>query len=175
MSSNDHILERKVIHAGDVFIKEGQEHARAYLVQTGLVRSFTIDNDQKVIVAEYEPGRIIGETCLMVDEPMNMSYEAVEESVVVTITRQDFQHKIRRIDKDIMKILDHVMIKLNYQDAQALDYAKKNSKIDPAALDMVKALLTGMPEEKKFQYEKAILPHVNAMIKEIKRLKKQDK
>lgn len=171
MSTSEQVLERKVIHAGDVFIKEGQEHARAYLIQTGLIRAFIMENDKKVIVAEYEPGRIIGETCLMVDEPMNMNFEAVEDSVVVTITRQDFQNKIRRINKDIMKILEHVMNKLNYQEMTAIDDAKRKNKVDPDALKMVAALTTGLPEEKKFQYEQAILPHVNAMIKEIKRLK----
>lgn len=171
MSTGEQVLERKVIHAGDVFIKEGQEHARAYLIQTGLVRAFIMENDQKVIVAEYEPGRIIGETCLMVDEPMNMNFEAVEDSVIVTITRQDFQSKIRRINKDIMKILEHVMNKLNYQEMTAIDDAKRKNKVDPDALKMVAALTAGLAEEKKFQYEQAILPHVNAMIKEIKRLK----
>ncbi|GJL86143.1 MAG: hypothetical protein DHS20C02_19180 [Micavibrio sp.] len=169
------VFDRNVIHAGKVFIKAGEEHARAYMVQTGLVRSFVMDSDMKVEVAEYQPGRIIGETCLMVDEPMSMSYEAVTDSTVITITRQDFQKKIARIDKNIMTILHHVMDKLNYQDLYAIDKAKTRAEIDPDAFKMVEALTSGLGDEKKFQYEKAILPHANQMIKAIKELKEKDK
>lgn len=169
------VFDRNVIHAGKVFIKAGEEHARAYMVQTGLLRSFVMDKGQKVEVAEYGPGRIIGETCLMVDEPMTMSYEAVTDSTVITITRQDFQKKVSRIDKNIMTILHHVMDKLNYQDRGAIEKAKERAEIDPDALKIVAGLVIGLSPEKKFQYEKALLPHANQMIKAIKDIKKKEK
>ncbi len=169
------VFDRNVIHAGKVFIKAGEEHARAYMVQNGLLRAFVMDGDMKVEVAEYTPGRIIGETCLMVDEPMSMSYEAVVDTTVITITRQDFQKKISRIDKDIMTILDHVMNKLNMQDLSAIDKAVERSQIDDDAYKMMAALTTGLPDEKKFVYEREVLPHVNRMVKTIKELKAKDK
>jgi len=171
MNRGDGVFDRTVIHAGKVFIKAGEEHARAYVVQNGLVRSFIKEGDRRIDVAEYEPGRIIVETCLMVDEPMTMNYEAVVDTTVITVTRQDFQKKVSRIDKDIMTILDHVMNKLNFQDLTAIDKARKRAEIDPDALKMVDALVAGRNAEKKFQYENAILPHVNSMIKAIKELK----
>jgi CRP-like cAMP-binding protein len=175
MAKAEEVLERKVIHAGKVFIKAGEEHARAYVVQNGLIKAYVMDGDQRVDVADYEPGRIIGETCLMVDEPMTMNYEAVVDTTVVTITRQDFQKKISRIDKDINTILNHVMNKLNYQDLSAIDVARKRSKIDPDAFKMVDVLTASLPPERKFKYQNAILPHVNAMIKAIKDLKAEEK
>lgn len=171
VNKGEDVLERKVIHAGKVFIKAGEEHSRAYVVQNGLIRSFIMEGQNRIDVAEYEPGRIIGETCLMVDEPMSMNYEAVVDTTVVTITRQEFQKKISRIGKDIMTILDHVMTKLNYQDMSAIDSAKKRSEIDPDAYKMMEGLVAGLQGEKKYQYEKAILPHVNSMVKAIKELK----
>ncbi len=174
MNRGDNVLERKVIHAGKTFIRAGEEHARAYLVQSGLIQGFVMEGDDKIVVAEYEPGRIIGETCLMADEPMTMSYEAVMDTTVVTITRQDFQKKISRVDKEVSTILDHVMTKLNYQDLTAIDKAKTRAEIDEDAFKMVAALTTGLSDQKKYQYEKAILPHVNAMVKAIKDLKEGD-
>lgn len=165
------VLERKVIHANKVFIKAGEEHARAYVVQHGLIRSFIMDGDRRIDVADYEPGRIIGETCLMVDEPMSMSYEAVEDTTVITITRQDFQKKISRMDKEIATILDHVMNKLNYQDLSAIDKAVKRADIDPDAYNMMAAIVAGLDKDRQYHYEKAILPHVNAMVKAIKEVK----
>lgn len=171
MNKGSEVLERKVIHAGKIFIKAGEEHARAYVIQNGLIRAYVFDGETKVEVAEFEPGHIIGETCLMVDEPMTMNYEAVVDTTVITITRQDFQKKLSRIDKDITTILDHVMNKLNFQDLTAIDNAKERAKIDPDAYKMVEALTSGLSNEKKFRYEKAILPHVNNMVKAIKDLK----
>ena len=166
------ILDRNVIHAGKVFIKAGEEHARAYVVQNGQVRAFIINEDgQKVIVGEYESGHIIGETCLMVDEPMSMSYEAVSDITVVTITRQDFQKKLSKLDKDIHQILNYVMNKLNYQDSNAIDKARNKADMDPDALKLVETLTTDLPSERKFQYEQAMLPHLNAMLKDVKLLK----
>ena len=168
---SEDVLERKVIHAGKVFISAGEEHARTYVVQHGLLRSFIMDGERRIDVADYAPGRIIGETCLMVDEPMTMNYEAVVDTTVITITRQDFQKKISRIDKEFTTILNHVMNKLNYQDLSAIDTAVKRAEIDPDAYKMMQAFLHGLSEDKKFQYEKAILPHVNAMVKAIKDIK----
>lgn len=169
------VLERKVIHAGKPFIKAGEEHARAYMIQIGEIIAFVMDGDTKVEVMRYGPGRIIGETCLMVDEPMTMNYEAVIDTTVVTITRQDFQKKISRLDKNVATILGHVMNKLNYQDTSAIDKAREKSKIDPDAYKMVALLLNDVPQHKKYNYEKAILPHVNSLIKEIKLIKGADK
>lgn len=166
------ILDRNVIHAGKVFIKAGEEHSRAYVVQNGTVRAFIMDeHDHKIVVGEYDAGRIIGETCLMVDEPMSMNYEAVTDVTVVTITRQDFQQKLSKLDKDIHKILNYVMNKLNYQDGSAIDKALTRAEIDPDAIKMVDSLTAGLPAERKFQYEKAMMPHINAMVKELKSLK----
>lgn len=173
MSSN--ILERKVIYAGKPFIKAGEEHARAYIVQQGLIRSYIEENGVKVTVQDYGPGRLIGEICLMSDEPMTMSYEAVENTTVITLTRQDFQKKIAKIDEGVAKVLEHIMMKLNYQYTNDLDEAKKKTVMNDEAKQLVKALTAGMPEQRKFVYETAILPHVNALLEEIKTLKEQDR
>lgn len=170
---SEEVLERKVIHAGKIFIKAGEEHARAYVIQNGLINAFVMDDNQKVNVAEFEPGRIIGETCLMVDEPMTMSYEAVVDTTVITITRQDFQKKISRVDKDITTILNHVMNKLNYQDLSAIHKARERAEIDDDAKKLFSSLTKGLSEEKKFVYEREILQHINAMIKGIKELKEK--
>lgn len=168
------ILERKVIYGGETFIKEGQEHGRAYIVQQGLIRSFIEEDGAKVYIQDYGPGRLIAETCLMSDEPMPMSYEAIENTTVVTLTRQDFQKKIARIDEGIAKVLEHVMMKLNYQYSNDLEGAKKQLVMDEEAQKIIQALLANMPEDRRFKYERAILPHVNAIVSEIRALKEED-
>lgn len=173
MPSED-VLERKVIPPGKPFIKAGEEHARAYIVQTGEIQSYILKDNEKIIVQTYGPGRIIGEICLMSDEPMTMNYEAVESSTVVTLTRAEFQKKISKMDKNVSTILEHVMNKLNMQYAEDIDKAMKGTEMDPATLPLVDNLLKDISPERRYKFEKAITPHVNAMLKEIKTLKAED-
>lgn len=169
------ILERKVIYPGKPFIRAGEEHSRAYIVQNGLISSYIEENGSKIKVQEYGPGRIIGEICLMSDEEMTMNYEAEVDTTVITLTRQDFQKKIAKIDENVATVLEHIVNKLNYQYAADLDEAKKLAAMDDDAAKLVKALTMKMPEERKIIYEKAIIPHVNALLKEIKILKEEEK
>ena len=174
MSNAENILERKVIHPGKPFIKAGEEHARAYIVQSGLISAYIMEGDRKIEVTQYGSGRIIGEICLMSDEPMTMNYEALQDTTVVTLTRQEFQKKISKVDKNVATILEHVMNKLNFQYASDVAKALKASEIDPDAHAMVDGLIGKVPEGRKIKYEEALLPHVNAIVKEIKALKAED-
>ena len=174
MSNSENVLERKVIHPGKPFIKEGEEHARAYIVQSGLISAYIMEDDRKIEVQQYGSGRIIGEICLMSDEPMTMNYEALQDTTVVTLTRAEFQKKISKVDKNVATILEHVMNKLNFQYASDVEKALKASEIDPDAHAMVDGLIGKVPEGRKIKYEEALLPHVNAIVKEIKTLKAED-
>lgn len=172
MSRSEDVLERKVIHPGKPFIKVGEEHARAYIIQNGEISAYVMDGDRKIEVTRYGPGRIIGEICLMSDEPMTMNYEALTDTTVVTLTRQEFQKKISKVDKNVATILEHVMNKLNLQYADDLSKAQKNANIDAQAAALVKNLISGVAsDERKDEYQRAILPHLNAMLQEIKALK----
>jgi CRP-like cAMP-binding protein len=102
----DPVFDRSVIPANKVFIKANEENSRAYVIQTGQVRSYIIDeNDEKIEIARYGEGTIIGEVCLVIDDPIPMYYEAVESSTVITITRQDFEKKFAKADNVIQSRL----------------------------------------------------------------------
>lgn len=171
MSRGAPVLERKVIHTGNVFIKAGEENSRAYMIQTGKVRAFFMQGEQKIEVAQYGPGAIIGEVCLVLDDPINVSYEALMDTTVAMITRQDFEKKLQRVDKTVVTILNELVKKLNAQDKEDLDKALSNADIDPDAHKFVQALVTGLAPAKKATYETTILPHMNRLIRAIKELK----
>lgn len=169
----ENVLERKVIHPGKPFIKQGEEHARAYIVQNGRIRSYIMQGENKVEVAEYGPGRIIGEICLMSDEPMNMNYEALEDTTVITMTRSEFQKKIAKMDKNVSTILEHVMNKLNYQYTESVEKAREGMVMDQDAMKVLQVFSGSIPEEKRARFEGSILPHVNAILKEMRTIKKE--
>lgn len=167
------VLERKVIPPGKPFIRKGEEHARAYIVQNGLIQSYIIDGDEKIIIDTYNPGDIVAEVCLMSDEPLTMDYEAVESTTVVMMTRADFQKKISQIDPNISMILEHIMKKINFKARRDIDKALYDAEIDDDAYKIVQSLIGKLPEEKKIKYKNALMPHMNGLMKDIKFLKKQ--
>lgn len=175
MANASDVLERKVIHAGKVFIKAGEENSRAYIIQQGRVSAFVMRGDKRVEVAQHGPGTIIGEVCLALDDPIQMNFEALVDTTVVTITRQDFEKKLSRADQTIKKLFSQVIKKLHAQDGTAIQDADEKAKIDGDAIKLVQGLIAGLPPDKKFQYEKALLPHLNGLIKEIKNLKKGER
>ncbi len=167
------VLERSVLPAGKVFIKEGQENARAYIIQNGEVSGFITDGDQEIEVSLLGPGTIIDEICLLIDEPAKISYRALSSVTVVTITRADFQKRLSKADKSIGTILDHIVHKLTYYANLETELALKRSEIDDTALALVEGLVRGLNEDKKEKYKDAMFPHLNGLIKAIKDLKSE--
>lgn len=172
----DPVFDRSVIPAGKVFIKANEENSRAYVIQTGQVRSFVIDEDgEEIEVARYSDGTIIGEVCLVVDDPIPMNYQTLESSTVITITRADFEKKFSKADQVIQTILEHLAEKLKLQDSKALEEAMEKPDIDPTAQKMVDHLVSGLSDERKAVFTKALLPHVDGMMKAINFMKEEEK
>ncbi len=172
MSTNDNVLERSVLQAGKVFIRPDEDIARAYVIQSGEVCAFMIDGDRKIEVDRFGAGTIIGEIGLVFDEKTRLGYEAISVCTVVSITRQDFQKRLARADKTISTVLNQAIKKIMYYENIESQKALKNSEIDDMATTLTKNLLTGLSVDKKLQYEDALLPYINGMIKAIKELKK---
>lgn len=170
----DPVFDRSVISEGKVFIKANEESSRAYVIQTGTVRSYTVDEDgEEVEIARFGPGTIIGEVCLVMDDPIPVNYEAMESTTVITITRADFEKKFSKTDNVVQTIITHLTEKLVMHDSSALEKAMNKPEIDETAAQLVESLTAKLPEERKKVYTEALLPHVNGLITAIKEMKKE--
>ncbi|MFP4098723.1 MAG: cyclic nucleotide-binding domain-containing protein [Alphaproteobacteria bacterium] len=172
MGSGTSILERSVIQEGKVFIRAGDEISRAYVIQNGEVCAYTTQDEHKVEVAHFGPGAIIGELGLVTDEISALNYEALTLCTMVTITRQEFQKRLSRADKNIATIMEHAVRKISFFENLETQKALKAAEIDQTAYLLMNSLLKGIPAEKRLEYEDAVLPHLNGLIKSIKDFKK---
>ncbi|MCB1784559.1 MAG: cyclic nucleotide-binding domain-containing protein [Alphaproteobacteria bacterium] len=175
MNKGADVLERNVLPEGKVFIKAGEENCRAYVIQAGEVICYTMKGEERINVGRYGPGTLIGEACLMLDEPIALNYEAATSVTVVTITRQDFQKRLARIDKSIRNILERAMQKLQEYERVEMDKALTLYDVDAGALKFVKGLVAGLPDNKRAEYESVLLPHIDGLIKGVKALKDEKK
>ncbi len=173
MSKNTNVLERSVLQAGKVFVEEGEDNFRAFVIQNGEVRAFKTQEGERQEIAEYGPGSIIAEMSLLVDEPQKLSYEATETTTVITITRQDFQKTLSRTDKTIQTVLDHVIKKLSVYENKEIDDAIQTQQMDEQTKQLINGLFRNVSEDRKVQYQKSLGPHINGLITGIKKIKEQ--
>ena len=168
------VLERSVIHKGKVFIKAGEENIRAYVLQSGKVCSFvTNDEGEHVEVERHGPGIIIGEMSLIQDETPTVSYKALTDSTVITITRQDFEKKMHRIDSTVKKIFKYLVHKLDFIESEAVKGIEKEDKVDERAYKILQSMTSKMAPEKQKLYEEKLMAHINGLVKGLDELQSQ--
>ncbi len=172
MNKKIDVLERSVLQPGKPFIREGEENIRAYVIQNGEVQSFLKKENKKIQIAKYGPGTIIGELGLMVDTIPKLSYEATTTTTVITVTRQDFQKRLARADKTIRTILDHAIKKLENYETKETKTALKTAEVDKKTELVMEGLLHSVPKENQEEFRNALMPHIDGIIKEMKKFKK---
>lgn len=174
MTKGVDVLERSCLPVGKVFIRAGEENARAYIIQNGEIIAFTMDGDKKIEVERFGPGTMIGEKCLVIDEPSTLSFEVVEAATVVIITRQDFQKRLVKAGKSISTVIEHAVKKLTYYENIEIHKALTQKDVCNEARQLVKGLLTNLPAEKHLQYEDSLIPHANGLMKALLDIKKEN-
>lgn len=176
MASRAFIKDEHSVAAGELFLKRGVLVSRAYLIEKGLVRSFIEDDKgNKLEVGRYGPGDVIGEMSLVLNMPIDLSYEAIQKSILSGIDRRNFEQKIKETDSAVVTVLKQVVQKVRRYENIAADAVAEKQDIDLEARLMVKVLLSGLVAEKKKNYEEAILPHMSGMLKAIKAVKQRQK
>lgn len=159
------ILERSVVHAGEVLIPAGASHTNAYLIQSGEMVCNTLLNGKKLEVTRYGAGSIIGECFLFSESPRALSYEAAVDTSVVVITRQDFEKKIKKLDSTTQNVMKLMAAKIRkFEDSAALN-AEKTHDFDEEAMNIVQHLFRNLSDERKPDYEDAMLPHFNRLVR----------
>lgn len=165
------VMERNVLHAGKTFVKEGEEHSRAYIIQTGKVRAFRMESGAKIVLKTYGPNTIIGEANLFEDRIADKSFEAVTDTTVITITRHEFEKRLQKTDSIIQTVFLHLMEKLQTLKMEEEIKNLKALEIDEGAFQLVRDMIKGISEDQRRKYELAMLPHVNELVKSVNRIK----
>jgi len=90
--------------SGTTIIKKGEQGNCMYVILNGKVKV----HDEETVIAEISQGSYFGEFSLLDDEPRSMSVTAVSDSVLASISQNDFYNLLNShsdTTKDIMKAL----------------------------------------------------------------------
>lgn len=105
MVKKETIYDRRTFVKGETIIKEGDDQAQAYLIQSGRVGVYTEKLGSKIELAILGVGEIVGEMALITDEVRSASVEALEDSTLIMISRNEFEDRIASSDRAIRAVV----------------------------------------------------------------------
>ena len=102
-------LERITYQPGDIIFQEGDEGDCAYLIESGKVEVSTLQENEFFRVSVLEKGDLFGEMALIDKKPRIATVKTIEETQVVSISRDLIKSKLTNVDPIIGHLLRVVL------------------------------------------------------------------
>lgn len=81
-------LDREIFAAGEQIFKVGEAGDCAYLIETGSVEIFIMDQGEERLVSSMGKDEMFGEIALIDHQPRTATVRAVEKTVLVPVRRK---------------------------------------------------------------------------------------
>lgn len=97
-------LQVKKVNKDHIFLREGEICEHSFFVESGLLRSFTIDESGKEHIIQFAPENwfVSDRSSIFFNEPSDFFIEAIEDSTVVFI-HKDFMIKATKLSSRFME------------------------------------------------------------------------
>ena len=92
-------LSERVYKPDEVIFTEGSEPTALYFVYKGMARVTRIRRKQKIQLAVFVPSDYFGEEALLDRKPRSANLEAMEDVVLLELSRADFNALLKRFPK----------------------------------------------------------------------------
>ena len=92
-------LSERVYKPDEVIFTEGSEPTALYFVYKGMARVTRIRRKQKIQLAVFVPSDYFGEEALLDRKPRSANLEAIEDVVLLELSRADFNALLKRFPK----------------------------------------------------------------------------
>jgi CRP-like cAMP-binding protein len=132
-SKTGELLARDVIEKDKVIFREGQDSTDAFVIESGKIGVFKSVEGKMVKLAVLEKGAMFGEMAAITGEKRTATMMAMEQSVVVRISRAMVQQKIGACDPFIKALIN---ILINNLSRVTERYAVQNKMADKLLNDL---------------------------------------
>lgn len=104
------IQTKKAFKTGEVIMRQGDPGESAYIIESGRVEILVVGRNGKVQnVGTRGPGTMIGEMALVDNAPRTATVQAVENCVLLEITKEDFSNRLQKADP-ILRMTSQVIL-----------------------------------------------------------------
>lgn len=136
MSTTIEETNKKEIKAGDTILKQGDEGSNAFIIESGSVE-ILIEKENNLIqsIGTRGPGTIIGEMALVDNNPRTATIKAVEDSVLLEITKNDFERRLGNSDPVIQMVTQVILARYRDIITRAQILGTQNNTSTPEELE----------------------------------------
>ena len=165
------ILDRRFVPEGALILKEGEMGAQAFLIQSGSVQVFITHEDKKIVLAKLGVGQIIGEMAMLSDGPRRASVEALEDCNLITISRQQFEDKMKDTDPTIRAIVHMLTRRLIEGNAVLSEKQVDIDSLSESARVIYQNVLKNLPANQQRNFKNTVLPALDELLEAIEGFK----
>lgn len=165
------ILDRRFVPQGALILEEGEMGAQAFLIQSGSVQVFTMHEGRKVVLAKLGVGQIIGEMAMLSDGPRTANVEALEDCNLITISRQQFQDKLKDTDPTIRAIVHMLTRRLIDGNAVLSEKKVDIESLSESARLIYQNILKSLPNNQQRSFQNTVLPPLEELLEAIEGFK----
>ena len=84
-------FQMRTFAPGDLIVSEGERGDRAYIITSGRCQVYKTVEGKQIVLTEFGPGDVFGETAVFADEPRNASVQALDRVSVRVVPREYFE------------------------------------------------------------------------------------
>lgn len=122
------LCRRITLISGDQLMVQGEDDGHAFLILSGQVDGIHTDGDTKRTICQFGPGQFVGGCALLGKLPRLFTLQATEETVILRLSREEFQKTLQQFPRAITKITSNLISELGNWDRKLLDTGnRKNS------------------------------------------------
>jgi CRP-like cAMP-binding protein len=132
-SKTGELLMRDVYEKDKIIFREGQDGTDTFVVESGRIGVFKTAEGKQIRLAVLEKGAMFGEMAVITGAKRGATTIALEQSVVVRISRTMVQQKIAACDPFIKALIQILMNNLNRVNER---YALQNKVADKLLADL---------------------------------------
>ena len=102
---------------GSMILSQGDRGDALFLIRSGQVKvSVVAEDGREVILSVLGPGSFFGEMALLDDEPRSAHVIAMEDTELLQLHREDFQHRLKRSPELAVSLLRELSQRLRRAD-----------------------------------------------------------
>ncbi len=159
----------KKLKKGTQFIREGEIGDSAYLVKSGKLEVYTITKNTRKVLATLEAGEIFGEMALFNRSKRTASVDAVADSEIIEITREELNAKLSKTDITIRAIVEMMFDRISENNRVIACHRFQPQDFDLVIGHLCTDMADGMPNDTKKEFLKEISPLMQTMSKSVKK------
>ncbi len=99
------VMKKLMFKRGEVIVAEGERGTVVYTISSGRVEVSQLVDGKKVVVETLNENMIFGEMGLIEDKPRSATVTALEDTVVLSVGREEFREKYKKDKTALLPIV----------------------------------------------------------------------